>query len=126
MFSLSPGYAHLPDASKFLYAIVALLSEGKYDVIISLPNCEVEVENLSQFRAELQAAWSDISYAMEGFKDHSLHMLVLNEVLGLKLSKFRRHLKLKPGVNDDHRVIVAMSNVLLCVMVLGLWVWKGK
>ena len=36
-FALSPGYAHLPDGLKFVYAMVALLSEGKYDVIISAP-----------------------------------------------------------------------------------------
>ena len=35
VFALSPGYAHLPDELKFVYAMVALLSEGKYDVIIS-------------------------------------------------------------------------------------------
>ena len=39
-------------------------------------------------------------------------MLVLDEVLGLELSNFSRQLKLKPGVDDDHRVIVAMSNNL--------------
>ena len=38
VFALSPGYAHLPDGLKFVYAMVALLSEGKYDVIISAPN----------------------------------------------------------------------------------------
>ena len=43
--------------------------------------------------------------------DHSLHMLVLDEVLGLELSNFNR-LKLKPGIDDDHRVIVAISNNL--------------
>ena len=37
VFALSPGYAHLPDGLNFVYAIVALLSEGKYDVIISSP-----------------------------------------------------------------------------------------
>ena len=31
---------------------------------------------------------------------------------GLKLSNFSRQLKLKPGIDDDHRVIVAMSNDL--------------
>ena len=93
-----------------MYAIVALLSEGKFDVIISAPNGEIEMENLRPLRAELPAVWSDISKAMRGFKDHSLHMLVLDEVLGLKLSNFSRQLKLKPGIDDDHRVIVAMSN----------------
>ena len=110
VFALSPWYARLPDGFKFVYAIVALLSEGKYDVIISAPNREIEMENLRPLRAELPAVWSDISNAMRGFKDHSLHMLVLDEVLGLELSNFSRQLKLKPGRDDDHRVIVAMSN----------------
>ena len=112
VFALSPGYARLPDGLKFVYAIVALLSEGKYDVIISAPNREIEMENLRSLRAELPAVWSDISNATRRFKDHSLHMLVLDEVLGLELSKFSRQLKLKPGIDDDHRVIVTMSNDL--------------
>ena len=29
VFALSPGYAHIPDGMKFVYAIMALLSEGK-------------------------------------------------------------------------------------------------
>ena len=112
VFALSPGYAHLPDGLKFVYAMVALLSEKKYDVIISASNRGIEMENLRPLRAELPAVWSDISNAMRGFKDHSLHMLVLDEVLGLELSKFSRQLKLKPGIHNDHRVIVAMSNNL--------------
>ena len=112
VFALSPGYAHLPDGLKFVYAIVTLLSEGKFDVIISAPNRMIEMENLRPLKAELPAVWSDISNAMRGFKDHALHMLVLDEVLGLELSNFSRQLKLKPGVDDDHRVIAAMSNDL--------------
>ena len=49
---------------------------------------------------------------MRGFKDHLLHMLVLDEVLGLELSNFSRKFKLKPGIDDDHRVFVAMSHDL--------------
>ena len=115
VFALSPGYAHLPDGLKFVYAIVTLLSEGKYDVIISAPNRMIEMEemeNLRPLRAELPAVWSDISNAMRGFKDHALHMMVLDEVLGLELSNFSRQLKLKPGIDDDHRVVIAMSNDL--------------
>ena len=112
VFELSPGYAHLPDGLKFAYAMVALLSEGKYDVIISAPNRGIEMENLMPLRAELPAVWSDISNAMRGFKNHSLHMLVSDEVLGLELFNFSRQLKLKPGIDDDHRVIVAMSSDL--------------
>ena len=40
------------------------------------------------------------------------HMLVLDEVLGLELCNFSRQLKLRTGIGDDHRVIVAMSNDL--------------
>ena len=112
VFALSPGNAHLPDGLKFVYAIVTLLSERKYDVIISAPNRMIEMENLRTLRAELPAVWSDISNAMRGFKDHALHMLVLDEVLGLELSNFSRQLKLKPVIDDDHRVVAAMSNDL--------------
>ena len=109
VFALSPGYAYLPDGLKFVYAIVILLSEGKYDVIISAPNRMIEMENLRPLSAELPAVWSDISNAMRGFKDHALHMLVLDEKLGLELSNFSRQLKLKPGIYDDHRLVIAMS-----------------
>ena len=47
---------------------------------------------------------------MRGFKDHALHMLVLDEVLVLELPNFSRQLKLRPGTDDDHRVVIAMSN----------------
>ena len=79
-------------------------------MIISAPNREIEIENLRPLIAELPALWSDISNAVRRFKDHSLHMLVLDEVLRLKLSNFSRQLKLKPGIDDEHRVIVAKSN----------------
>ena len=46
VFALSPGYAHLPDGQKLVYAMVALLSKVKYDVIISSPNRGIEMENL--------------------------------------------------------------------------------
>ena len=37
---------------------------------------------------------------------------MLDEVLGSELSNFSRQLKLKPRIDDDHRVVVAMSNDL--------------
>ena len=123
VFALSPGYAHLPYGLKFVYAMLALLSEGKYDVIISAPNRGKEMENLRPLRAELPAVWPDISNAMRGFKNHSLHMLMLDEVLGLQLSNFSRQLKLKPGIDDDHRRIAALSNDL---WFRGIEVKEGK
>ena len=112
VFELSPGYAHLSDGLKFVYAMVALLSEGKYDVIISAANCGIEMENLRPLKAELPALWSDISNAIRGLRNHALHIIVLDEILVLELSSFSRQLKLKPGIDDDHRKIVAMSNDL--------------
>ena len=57
--------------------------------------------------SELSAVWSDISTTMRGFEDHSPHKLVLDEVSELILSNFSRQLKLKPRIDNDHRVIVA-------------------
>ena len=86
---LSPGYAHLADGLKIVYAMIALLSEGKYNAILPAPNREVEAMNLRLIRSELLAVMSDISNALRGFKDHSLHLLVL-EVFGLELPNFSR------------------------------------
>ena len=77
VFALSPGFAHLPVGLMFVYAMVALLSEEKYVVIISAPNRGKKMENLRPLRAELPAVWCDISNAMRESKNHSLHMLVL-------------------------------------------------
>ena len=112
MFVSSPGYAHLPDRLKFVYFLIALLSEGKYDVIIPAPNREVEAMNLRLLRSELPAVWSDMSNAMGGLKDPLLHMLVLDEVLGFDLSNFSRQLNMKPEIDDGHQKIVEMSNDL--------------
>ena len=60
----------------------------------------------------MPSVWADITNAMRGFKDHSLHMLVLDEVLVLELSNFSRQLKLKLEINDNHRMIMAMSDDL--------------
>ena len=95
-----------------MYAMIGQLSEGQNDVIIPAPNREVEVRNLRPLRSKLPAVWSDISKAMRIFKEHSLHMLVLVEVLELELFSFSRQLKLKPGNDDNHRVILVRSNDL--------------
>ena len=50
VFALSLGYANLPDGLKIVYAMVALLWEGKYDVIISAPNRGIQRENLRPLR----------------------------------------------------------------------------
>ena len=89
-----------------------LKGEGRYDVIIPAPNSELDEKSLKLLRAEMPAVWSDISNAMRGLKANSLYLIVFDEVLGLELSKFSREVKMKPEINDDHKVIVDMSNDL--------------
>ena len=50
---------------------------------------------MRQLRSELLAVFSDISNAMRGLKNHSMHKLVLDEVLEWELSNFSRQLKMK-------------------------------
>ena len=90
VFVVSPGYAHLPDGLNVVYAMIALLSEGKYDEIIRAPNREVEATDLITLWSKLSAVWSVISNAMRGLKDRSLQMLVLHEVFGLELFNISR------------------------------------
>ena len=112
LFVLSPGYEHFLGGLKFVYAMIALLSEGNNDVIRPALGSKVEAKNLRPLRSELHAVWSDIENAMRGLKDHSLHLPVLGLVLGLELSNFSMQLKLKPGNDDDHQMIVETSNDL--------------
>ena len=109
---LSPEYAHLPEGMKFVYAMIALLSEGENDVIIPAPIRELEARNLRPLRSELPAVLSDILNAMRRFKDHLLHMLVLHGVLGFELSNFSRKLMMKPGIEDDYQKRFRISNDL--------------
>ena len=38
IFVLSPGYALLPEPLQFVYAMVVMLAEGQFDVMIPAPN----------------------------------------------------------------------------------------
>ena len=49
---------------------------------------------------------------MRGFKDHSPHMLALDEVMGLELFNLSKQLKMKLGIDHHHQVTVGMSNDL--------------
>ena len=46
-----------------MYTLIAILSEGKDDVITHAPNREVEAKNPRPLRSELPAVWSDMSNA---------------------------------------------------------------
>ena len=87
-FVLSPGYATLPEPLQFVYTMVTTLAKGQFSVIIPAPNRIVDHNNYYSPRSELPAIWSDISNAIQGFKDCSTTRLVLDEVLWLELTKF--------------------------------------
>ena len=112
IFVLSPGYATLPEPLQFVYTIVTTLAEGRFSVIIPAPNSMVDPNNYYPPRSELPVIWADISNAIQGFKDCSTTRLVVDEVLGLELSKIARLLKLRPGVDDDHLLVQQVANDL--------------
>ena len=62
------------------------------------------------------AIWSEISSAIQGFKDYSTTRVVLDEGLGLELSTFGRLLKMRPGVCDEHEIVHRLAN--------NLWFWQ--
>ena len=95
-----------------MYAMVALLSEGKYDVIISAPNRMIELENLRPLKAELPCSTVRYLKRDERIQGPRGYHVSVGRSAGLELSNFSRQLKLKPGIDDDHRVITAMSNDL--------------
>ena len=105
IFLLSPGYASLREPLQFVYAMIVLSAEGRFDVMISATNRQVDPNLYYPFRSELPAIWSDISNAIQGFKDHSKTRVVLDEGLGLELSNFCRLLKMRPGVDDERRLV---------------------
>ena len=67
------------------------------------PKRQVDRNMYYPFRSELPVVRSDISNAIQGFKDDSTTCIVLNEGLGLELSNFGRLLKMRPMVSDEHK-----------------------
>ena len=112
IFVLPPGYAALPDPQQFVYTMVTILAEGRYNVIIPAPNRMLDPSNYYPPRSELPAIWADLSNAIQRLKDCSKTRLVLCEVLGLELSTFARLLKFTPGVDDDHLLVQQVVNDL--------------
>ena len=112
VFVLSPGYATLPEPLQFVYTMVTTIAEGRFSVIKPAPNRTVDPNNYYPTRSELPAVWADILNAIQGFKDCSTTRLVLDEVLGLKLSNFTRLLKLRPGVDDDYMLVQQVADNL--------------
>ena len=105
-FTTSPGYASMPPALQFVYAILILIAEGNaWRVLMAAPNRELEPTNLRLLRSELAAAWADVSHVLRVFYELAWSLIVLNEVLLLEISNFARQLKLSPEIRDDHPII---------------------
>ena len=112
-FTTSPGYASMPPALQFVYAILILIAEGNgWRILMAAPNRELEPTNLRLRRSELAAAWADVSHALRGFYDLADILIVLVEVLLLEISNFARQLKLSQIIGDDHPVVTHLTTSL--------------
>ena len=106
VFTTSPGYASMPPALQFFYAILILIAEGNaWRILMAAPNRELEPTNLRLRKSELAAAWADVSHASGGFYELADILIVLQEVLLLEISNLARQLKFSPTIGDDHPII---------------------
>ena len=110
VFITSPGYANMPPALQFVYAVLILIAEGnEWRILMATPNRELEPSNLRLRKSELAAAWADISHALRGFYGLADILIVLDEVLLLEISNFARQLKFSPVIGDDHPAISQLT-----------------
>ena len=113
VFTTSPGYANMPPALLFVYAVWILIVEGnEWRILMAAPNRELEPTNLRLRKSELAAAWTDISHALRGFYGLADILIVLDEVLLLEISNFARQLKFSPVIGDDHAAIIQLTTSL--------------
>ena len=112
-FTTSPGYASMPPALQFVYAMLVLIAEGNaWRVLIAAPNRELEPSNMRLLKSELAAAWADVSHALRGFDELADILIVLNEVLLLEISNLAWQLKFNPKIRDDHPTINHLTESL--------------
>ena len=110
VFTTSPGYASMPPALQFVYAVLILIDEGNgWRILMATPNWELEPTNLRLRKSELAAAWADVSHALRGFYELADILIVLDEVLLLEISNFARQLKFSPVIGDDHPTIAHLT-----------------
>ena len=94
VFTTSPGYASMPPALQFVYAILVLIAEGKaWRFLMAAPNREFEPTSLRLRKSELAAAWADVSHALRGFFELADILNVLDEVLLLEILNLAQQLK---------------------------------
>ena len=106
----SPGYASMPPALQFVYAVLFLIvGDSGLRMLMAAQNRELELEKLKLLRSEKMTAWADISHALRGFYGLTAILIVLDEVLCLEISNLARQLKFKPEIIDDRYVINHMT-----------------
>ena len=106
VFTTFPGYASMPPALQFVYALLILIAEGNaWRILMAAPNWELEPTILRLWKSELAAAWADVSHALRGFYELADILIVLDEVLLLEISNLARQLKFSPIIGDDHPII---------------------
>ena len=110
VFTSSPGYASIPPALQFVYAILILIAEGNaWRMLMTAPNRELEPTNLRLLKSEMAAAWADVSHAPRGFYELADILIVLDEVLCLEVSNLARQLKFNSEIGDDHPAITHLT-----------------
>ena len=66
-FTTSPGYASMPPALQFVYAILILIAEGNaWRLLMAAPNRGLEPKHMGLLKSELAAAWADGYHALRG------------------------------------------------------------
>ena len=104
VFTTSPGYASMPPALQFVYAVLILIAEGnEWRILMAAPNRELEPTNLRLRKSELAAAWADVSHALRGLFELADILIVLDEVLLLEISNFARQLQFSPVIGTTIR-----------------------
>ena len=99
VFTTSPGYASMPPALQFVYAMLILIAEGNaWLMIMAAPNREVEPVKLRLLKSELAAAWADVSHSLRGFYEMADILIVLDEILCPEVSNLGRQLKFNPEI----------------------------
>ena len=113
VFATSSGYASMPSALQFVYAILVLIVEGNaWRILMAAHNREPEPTNLRLRRSQLAAAWADVSHALRGFYELADILIVLDEVLLLEISNLARQLKFSPVIGDDHPILSHLTAIL--------------
>ena len=110
VFTTSPGYASMPPALQFVYAVLILIAEvNGWRILMAASNRGLEPTNLRLRMSELAAAWADVSHALRGFYELADILILLDEVVLLEILNFARKLKFSPVIGDDHPIITHLT-----------------